>query len=275
MVSRQGLTYMTAAPPISVFIIAHNEEDRIARAIRSVESFADEVIVVDSGSTDQTVRRAESRGARVLVNPWPGYGAQKRFAEDQCRNDWLFNLDADEAATTSLAEEIKTLAACGALERAPFWRVRIRDVFAHESGPAAWAYGYNQIRLYDRTKGRFSASPVHDTVRPPKGAAIAQLEGAMAHRSIRSVAFHVEKMNRYSTMQADDMAARGRRIGRWRLVTEFPLAFLKAYVLRRYALYGWWGLVISTNFAYTRFLRLAKTYEAELLAKSARQEPPE
>ncbi|WP_029058437.1 glycosyltransferase family 2 protein [Stappia stellulata] len=263
---------MTAATPISVFIIAHNEEDRIGRAIRSVESFADEVIVVDSGSTDETVRVAESLGARVLVNPWPGYGAQKRFAEDQCSNDWLFNLDADEAATDSLGREIQALSASGALFKTPFWRVRIKDVFAHEAGPAPFAYGYNQIRLYDRTKGRFSASPVHDTVRPPEGAHVAQLKAAMAHRSIRSVAFHVEKMNRYSTMQADDMAARGRRIARWRLVTEFPFAFLKAYLLRRYALYGWWGLVISTNFAYTRFLRLAKAYEAELLAKSDTQD---
>ena len=95
---------MTAATPISVFIIAHNEEDRIGRAIRSVESFADEVIVVDSGSTDDTVRIAESFGARVIANAWPGYGPQKRFAEEQCRNDWLFNLDADEAATPALAQ---------------------------------------------------------------------------------------------------------------------------------------------------------------------------
>jgi glycosyltransferase involved in cell wall biosynthesis len=263
---------MTAATPISVFIIAHNEEDRIARAICSVESFADEVIVVDSGSTDATVRVAESHGARVIANAWPGYGPQKRFAEDLCRNDWLFNLDADEAATPALAAEIRALAASGTLANAPFWRVRIRDVFAHEKQPAPWAYGYNQIRLYDRSKGRFSASPVHDTVRPPQDAGIAQLKAAMAHRSIRSVAFHVEKMNRYSTMQADDMAARGRRIARWRLATEFPFAFLKAYVVRRYALYGWWGLVISTNFAYTRFLRLAKAYEAELLARSGTED---
>lgn len=266
---------MTAATPISVFIIAHNEEDRIARAIRSVESFADEVIVVDSGSTDDTVRVAESFGARVIANAWPGYGPQKRFAEEQCRNDWLFNLDADEAATPALAAEVKALAAGGALQTAPFWRVRIRDVFAHESEPAPWAYGYNQIRLYDRSKGRFSDSPVHDTVRPPQGAGIAQLKAAMAHRSIRSVAFHVEKMNRYSTMQAEDMAARGRRIARWRLLTEFPFALLKAYVVRRYALYGWWGLVISTNFAYTRFLRLAKAYEAELLAQSETRGTPQ
>lgn len=255
---------MSTQQPISVFIIARNEADRIARAIESVGGFAEEVIVIDSGSTDDTCGVAESLGARVIHNAWAGYGAQKRFGEDQCRNDWIFNLDADEAASPALAAEIRELLASGRLGQADFWRVRIKDVFAHERGAAPWAYGYNQIRLYDRRRGRFSESTVHDTVRPPKGARLGQLKAPMEHRSIRSIAFHVEKMNRYSTMQAEDMAARGRRIGRWRLATEFPLAFLKAYLLRRYALYGWWGLVISTNFAYTRFLRVAKVYEAEL-----------
>ncbi|QGZ36150.1 glycosyltransferase family 2 protein [Stappia indica] len=249
---------------ISVFIIAHDEADRIARAIDSVAGFADEVVVVDSGSTDGTQEIARAHGARVIENAWPGYGPQKRFAEDQCRNDWIFNLDADEAATPALAREIAQLAASGALTAASFWEVAIKDVFAHEDGPAPWAYGYIQIRLYDRRAGRFSDSPVHDTVRPPAEARPARLKGAMEHRSIRSVAFHVEKMNRYSTMQAEDMAARGRRIARWRIATEFPLAFLKAYAVRRYALYGWWGIVISVNFAYTRFLRLAKAYEQDL-----------
>lgn len=255
---------MSERPAISVFIIARDEADRIGRAIDSVARFADEVIVIDSGSSDGTHAVAEAHGARVLVNAWPGYGAQKRFGEDACANDWIFNLDADEAATPELASEIVALRDGDGLAAADFWRVRIKDVFAYEDGPAPWAYGYNQIRLYDRSKGRFSASPVHDTVRPPDGARMGQLKAAMAHRSIRSIAFHVEKMNRYSTMQANDMAARGRRMARWRLVTEFPLAFAKAYLLRRYALYGWWGLVISTNFAYTRFLRLAKAYEREL-----------
>lgn len=259
---------MDGTQPISVFIIARDEADRIGAAIDSVAAFADEVVVVDSGSADDTCAVAAARGARVLVNPWPGYGPQKRFAEEACRNDWLFNLDADEAATPELVAEILALRSGGGLARAPFWRVRIRDVFAHERAPAPWAYGYNQIRLYDRRVGRFSASPVHDTVRPPAGARLGQLKGAMAHRSIRSVAFHVEKMNRYSTMQAADLAARGRRLGGWRLVTEFPLAFLKAYLVRRYALYGLWGIVISVNFAYTRFLRVAKAYERELAERA-------
>lgn len=253
--------------PLSVFIIARNEADRIADTIRSVKDWVDEVIVIDSGSVDATVAVAEAEGARVVFNAWPGYGPQKRFGEDQCRNDWLFNLDADEVVTPGLAEEIRALMGADGHLAADGWRVMIRDVYAHEDEPASWAYGYHQIRLYDRRRGRFSASTVHDTVRPEPGARLADLMGIVAHHSIRSLTFQVEKYNRYSTMQVTDMRARGRSLPRWRLLTEFPFAFLKAYVARKYMRYGWWGLILSLNYAHARFLRVAKAYEAELLAK--------
>jgi hypothetical protein len=110
---------------------------------------------------------------------------------------------------------------------------------------------------------------VHDAVQAPKGAAVGQFRGAVAHRSIRSLAFAVEKMNRYTGLQAADMAARGRRPGLLRLAAEFPVAFLKAYLLRRFALRGRWGLIWSVTYAYRRFLRLAKLHEAALMAEAA------
>ncbi|PVB59448.1 glycosyltransferase family 2 protein [Labrenzia sp. 011] len=260
---------MTDCLPLSVFIIARDEADRISRAIESVTGWADEVIVIDSGSTDNTVAVAESLGARVIHNDWPGYGPQKRFGEDQCRNDWLLNLDADEEVTPELRAEIQAKFADGSYRDADGWRVMIRDLYAHESAPAPWAYGYHQIRLYDRRKGRFSTSSVHDTVRPEEGATIASLKGIMAHRSIRSLDFQVAKYNRYSGMQVEDMRARGRKLPRWRLLSEFPVSFLKAYFVRRYLKYGWWGFILSVNYAHARFLRVAKAYEAELLEKRA------
>ncbi|MBO0345767.1 glycosyltransferase family 2 protein [Roseibium sp. CAU 1637] len=253
--------------PLSVFIIAKDEADRIGRAIASVHEWADEVIVIDSGSTDGTQDIAAELGATVIFNPWPGYGPQKRFGEDQCRNDWLLNIDADEEVTPELRSEIEALFADNQHLKADNWRIMIRDVFAHEDTPADWAYGYHQIRLYDRRKGRFSASTVHDTVRPQTGTRSADLQHPMAHRSIRSLEFQVGKYNRYSDMQVADMQARGRKLPRSRLLSEFPLAFLKAYIIRRYCRYGWWGLVLSVNYAHARFLRVAKAYEAELLDK--------
>jgi glycosyltransferase involved in cell wall biosynthesis len=255
-------------PALSAFIIALDEADRIGAAIESLRGIAEEVVVVDSGSTDGTPEIAERLGARVIHRPWTGYGPQKRAGEDACRHDWLINLDADEALTPALAAEIAARAADGSLWRTPFWRMRIRDVFPHEDEPGPFAYGYNQIRLYDRRAGRFADSPVHDAVQAPKGAAVGQFRGAVAHRSIRSLAFAVEKMNRYTGLQAADMAARGRRPGLLRLAAEFPLAFLKAYLLRRFALRGRWGLIWSVTYAYRRFLRLAKLHEAALMAEA-------
>ncbi|MEQ8781119.1 MAG: glycosyltransferase family 2 protein [Roseibium album] len=261
---------MTNRLPLSAFIIARNEADRISRPIRSVIDWVDEVIVIDSGSTDDTIAVAEKLGARVVHKDWQGYGPQKRCGEDQCRNDWLLNLDADEEVTEDLATEIRAKFSDNSYRDADGWRIMIRDMYAHETEPAPWAYGYNQIRLYDRRKGRFSDSSVHDTVRPVDGATIANLSGIMAHRSIRSLDFQVDKYNRYSGMQVEDMRTRGRKLPRSRLLTEFPVSFFKAYFVRKYRKYGWWGFILSMNYAHARFLRVAKAYEAELLAGKQR-----
>jgi len=261
---------MTTKLPLSVFVIAKNEADRIGQTISSVVEWVDEVIVIDSGSTDGTPEIAYEHGARVLHNDWQGYGPQKRFGEDQCRNDWLLNLDADEVVTPELRDEIIALMNSGSHEGAGGWRIMIRDVYPHERGPATWAYGYHQIRLYDRRQGRFSVSSVHDTVRPYEGTAINSLENIIAHRSIRSLDFQVSKYNRYSNMQVADYRRSGRKLPKWRLLTEFPFAFFKAYFLRRYRKYGWWGLILAVNYAHARFLRLAKVHEAELRDRQPR-----
>ncbi|MEJ8473656.1 glycosyltransferase family 2 protein [Roseibium algae] len=259
---------MTSPLPVSVFIIAKDEADRIGQTILSVSDWVDEVIVVDSGSTDGTVAVAEKHGAKVMHNDWQGYGPQKRFAEDLCRNTWLLNLDADEEVTPALREELQGMFKDEQYKQADCWRIMIRDMFAHEAAPASWAYGYHQIRLYDRRKGRFSRSTVHDTVRPEPGASIKSVQQIIAHRSIRSLDFQVGKYNRYSNMQVADLRERGRRLPKRRLLTEFPAAFLKAYFLRRYCRYGWWGLILSVNYAHARFLRVAKAIEAELMDQS-------
>lgn len=247
---------------ISVFIITLNEADRIAGAIKSVGTVASEVIVIDSGSTDGTQDLARKLGARVIQHDWNGYGLQKRFGEDQCEHDWILNLDADEALTTKLTQEIM------AITEQPLqydaYRVYIADVFPHEDAPAAHAHGYWQIRLYNKQVGRFDPSPVHDAVQMPDGARIGTLSGWVEHRSQRSLTFAIEKMNRYSTMQRDDYITRGRWFKKSRLITELPLSFLKSYFLRRGYRYGWWGVVHATTYAISRFLRVAKIYEATL-----------
>jgi len=250
---------------LSVFIIAKDEADRIGEAITSVISFCDEVIVVDSGSNDNTVSVAKAAGAQVTHQDFLGYGPQKRFAEKLCRNDWVLNIDADEPLTKAAQDEIKALCVSGEVTQHACWRIPIKTVYPHEKEPAFWAFNYNQIRLYDRRKSGFKESTVHDAVLPGEGVSVGQLKGAIAHRSHRDINFQVEKFNRYAEMQVLDLASRGRRLPRWRLITEFPLAFLKAYFIRRHCLYGFWGLSLSVSYAYSRFLRVAKFHEAELM----------
>ena len=252
--------------PLSVFMITLNEEDRITQSIQSVVDWVDEVIVVDSGSTDRTVELAEDLGAKVVHHDWSGYGAQKRYGEDLCRNDWLLNIDADEEITSDLRDEI--IALFDPLPKTDICKLEIVDIYPHLGEAKSWAYGYWQYRLYNRTKGRFSSSSVHDTVRPDPAADILILKGKVNHRSFKDIDFAVRKMNRISSMQRDDMLERQRGIPAWRLVTEFPFAFFKGYFLRKHCLYGLWGFVLAYNYAFSRFLRVAKMYEADLTKKA-------
>ncbi|NQU21542.1 MAG: glycosyltransferase family 2 protein [Candidatus Nealsonbacteria bacterium] len=255
---------MTAEPttpclPISVFIIAKDEADRIAEAIESVRDWADEVIVIDSGSSDETVAVAQRAGAQVLFHPWQGYGMQKRFGEESCRNDWLLNLDADERVTPELAREVRALFTAELPAEAAY-RIKISEVYAHEKRPSRWAYTLDPIRLYDRRCGRFKTSPVHDRVAMERGK-VGKLRHRVLHYSIRSLSHYLAKVNSYTDMQAADFIARGKRLSRLRLLIELPATFFKAYFLRKNVFLGTYGLIISVSYAYYRFIRLAKVYE--------------
>lgn len=254
--------------PISVFIIARNEADRIARPIRAVRDWAGEVLVVDSGSTDVTRDIARELGARVLENAWPGYGLQKRFAEDHCANDWLLNLDADEEPSPELCREIRALFAAGGPE-CDAYEIPIADVFPHEEKPSPHAYTLNPVRLYRKDKGRYAPSPVHDRVQLATGARTGRLAGLVHHRSIRSLGDEIRKLNDYTDLQAADLRTRSRRLSATRLPFEFPTAFLKAYFGRGHWRRGSYGFLLAMNYAIYRHLRLAKHLEYRLADKEA------
>jgi glycosyltransferase involved in cell wall biosynthesis len=250
---------MTGNLPISAFIIAHNEADRIGRAIASVRGLADEVIVINSGSSDATVNVSESAGARVVYNDWPGYGLQKRFGEEQCRHRWLLNLDADEELTPELAAEIRNRFAAGEPEVAGFV-LRIRDLLPGETKLAPFAHTNYALRLYNRTKARFSESPVHDSVIVREGETL-MLDHPMLHRSFRSIAHALEKINSYSSVQAANLRDKEIPFPVIRLCIEFPIAFFKTYFLRGYILRGWRGFIYSAIYSFGRFIRIAKYLE--------------
>jgi glycosyltransferase involved in cell wall biosynthesis len=247
--------------PTSIFIITFNEADRIGRTIEAIRDLSDDIVVVDSGSTDGTQEIATSLGARVIQHGWQGYGLQKRFAEDQCRHEWLFNLDADEVVDEYLKSSIRGLFK----DHVPMpavYRVKSLHLIPGETKPSSFAYADCPVRLYHRTIGRFSTSSVHDRVQVSKNIVAKQLEGVIFHFSLRSLGSQLNKFNNYTDDLVNDLLRRNVVIPRWRIILEFPLAFTKAFFGRRYFGYGMYGYLMAINYAMFRHLRMAKYYES-------------
>jgi glycosyltransferase involved in cell wall biosynthesis len=259
--------------PLSVFVIARNEGDRIGRTLRAVRGLSDDVIVVDSHSTDDTREVAAAEGARVVVNDFHGYGPQKRFAEDLCRHTWLLNIDADEVIPPDLAQEIRGLFARGEPDKDAYG-IRIAEIFPGEKAPHRFAYALAPVRLYRKDRGRYSASTVHDRVDLQPGARVGRLRGTIHHFSVRSLGHQMDKLNAYTSAQVADLDTRGESISVARLVLEFPANFIKAYIGRRHALRGVYGFMTAMNFAFYRYLRAAKYFENKLKREAEGDERP-
>jgi glycosyltransferase involved in cell wall biosynthesis len=253
--------------PISVFIIARNEADRIPLAIASVRDWVDEVHVIDSGSEDNTVKVATALGAQTHFRAWTGYGPQKVHGESLCRNDWLLNIDADEEISPALRDEILALFSAG--PRHVAYTVPILPLYNFQTTANRWTAHHHPVRLYRKSCAGFKDSTVHDTVVVHDGA-IGRLRGMVNHRSFRSITHHVDKVNFYSNAQAEDRFAKGRNPSLFELLLTPPLAFLKSFLLRREFVNGVDGVVVSYMYAFQRFIRLAKTRERFQLARKQR-----
>lgn len=253
---------------ISVFIIAKDEADRIWRTIDSVKQWVDEVIVIDSGSGDDTVAVSESLGARVVFNAWQGYGPQKVFGEGQCRNDWLLNLDADEEISPELGTEICTLFANGSPAAVAF-TLPILPLYPFQDKGHRWTAFHHPVRLYRKSMAGFKDSPVHDSVEVHEGS-VGHLKGMVIHRSFRSLTHHVDKANEVSSLRAQDLIKKNRNPSAFSLLLIPFLAFLKSYLLRREFVNGVDGIVVSHMYAFQRFIRLAKARELHHLARKGK-----
>lgn len=256
---------MTTRPPISVFIIARDEADRIGLTIDSVKDWVDEVIVIDSGSQDETVAVSESLGARVVFNAWRGYGPQKVFGEGLCRNDWVLNLDADEEISPELGEEIRALFQRGQPAEVAC-TLPILPLYPFQETGHRWTAFHHPVRLYRKQFAGFKDSPVHDSVVVHEGR-VGHLKGMVIHRSFRSLSHHVDKANFASTARAQDLFQKGRNPSGLSLLIIPFLAFLKSYFLRREFVNGIDGIVVSHMYAFQRLIRLAKARELHRLAR--------
>lgn len=240
-------------PKVTATVITLNEAAHIEACLASL-AWADEVIVVDSGSTDGTPDRARSKGARVVVKDWPGYSNQKNFAAGEAAHDWILSVDADERVTPELANEIRQLLTT---EPGPSgYRIpRVTWHLGRWIRTTDW-YPDPQLRLYDRRRARWKAKPVHESV--AADGEVGRLANDLQHFAYRDIGHHHLTMDRYTTLAAKEMADAGRRASLFDLTIHPWAAFMRNYFLRRGIFDGIPGFIISTMNAYYVFLKFAK-----------------
>ncbi|MCC6363245.1 MAG: glycosyltransferase family 2 protein [Bryobacterales bacterium] len=238
---------------ISATIIARDEERNIARAIESLRC-CDEIVVVDSGSIDRTMEIARELGARVIESPWRGYAGQKNYATEQARYDWILSIDADEALSESLEADIWLLKKNGP-EYDAYTMPRLAQYLGKWILHSGW-YPDRKIRLYRRDKACWTGEYVHESVTVT--GTLGHLDSNLLHYTCQSFTEHLRTMDRYTTLAAEEVVARGRNIT-WRHLLLDPMwTFFRTYFVRRGYLDGMEGMAIAYMAMLYSFLKYAK-----------------
>ncbi len=238
---------------ISAAIITYNEQANIARAIESLRC-CDEVVVVDSGSSDRTTEIAANLGARVVEAPWRGYAGQKNFASEQASYDWVLSLDADEALSEALEAEIWQIKKNGPQFDA-YTMPRMARYLGRWIMHSGW-YPDRKVRLYDRRKARWTGKYVHETVHVD--GRVGHLRCNLLHYTFNSLSEHLKSMDRYTTLAAEELVARRYRVGWDDLVLDPLFTFVRTYFFRAGFLDGAEGLTIAFMASFYNFLKYAK-----------------
>ena len=247
---------MSSLPRLSVVVVTKNEEDRLRACLESV-AWADEIVVVDAESDDKTVGVAREFTDHVVVRPWPGYAAQKNAALDLATGRWALSLDADEIVSSELAADIgSVLAADGPADG---YAVPRRNIFWGRWVRHGGLYPDWQVRLFRRTRGRFGARAVHESV--TVDGRVERLSGHLEHRSYRDVSDFLARADRYATLAADEAVRAGRRARVADLAVRPLGRFLGMYVARGGFLDGWRGFLLASLYAYYVLIRSAKIWE--------------
>lgn len=242
---------------ITATVITFNEEHNIAAALESLR-WADEIIVVDSESTDHTVEIARSITNRVFVRPWPGYSAQKNFAAEQAANNWIFSLDADERVSEELKKEIEQIKRGAEPTAAAFEMARSTFYLGRWIKHSGWRPDYKR-RLYNRNRARWKGSYVHETLEIDGD--VQRIAGNILHYTVRDAAEHHLRMDRYTTLAAEEAHTCGESASLVTLLLSPALVFVRSYVLKLGFLDGVPGLAIARFAAQYDFLKKLKLWE--------------
>ena len=244
--------------PVSACIITLNEEDRLGACLDSLD-WCDEVLVVDSHSSDGTRELAAARGARVVERDWPGHVAQKEFAIRDAKHDWVFCIDADERVDATLRRAIES-ARDGGFDGVTGYEVsRVSRYLGRWIRHGTW-YPDWKLRLFDRRRGGWSGRNPHDHVRVE--GPVERLEGELLHEPYRHFEDHLSTIESYTTIMAREMAAEGRRARFLDVIVRPPWRFFMFYVVKRGFLDGWRGLLLAYLAAHYVRLKYAKLWVA-------------
>ncbi|HEV3469005.1 MAG TPA: glycosyltransferase family 2 protein [Pyrinomonadaceae bacterium] len=248
---------------ITATIITFNEAENIREACASV-AWADEVLVVDSHSTDSTREAARRAGARVVARDWPGFAEQKQFAADAATHEWVFSLDADERVSEELRAEVEALRAAAPAGLADGYRVPRRSFYMGRWIRGGGWYPDYQLRLYRRDRGRWAGAYVHESVKLDEGARTGTLRGDLLHYSVRDASHHHRMIGeRYAPLAARQMFEAGRRTSPLKIALAAPAAFLRSYLLKAGFRDGLPGLAIASFAAHHAFLKNLLLWEMQ------------
>jgi glycosyltransferase involved in cell wall biosynthesis len=240
---------------ITATIITLNEADNIRAACESV-AWADEILVVDSESTDNTREIAASCGARVIVNPWPGFSRQKQFAVDQASHEWIFSLDADERVSPELRSAIDEVRVKSDHQLADGYRVPRRAFYMNRWIRGGGWYPDYQLRLFNRSRGRWRDRVIHESVVMEEGARVEILRGDLLHYSMRDSDHHRQMIEeRYAPLGAEQMFREGKRTSALQSSVAGPAAFIRSFILKGGFRDGRAGLTIARMAAYHASLK--------------------
>ncbi len=248
---------------ISATIITFNEEANIRAACESV-AWADEVIVVDSRSTDETCAIAEECGAKVIQRDWPGFAAQKQFAVEQSAFDWIFSLDADERVSEPLQREIELLKAGSNDNLADGYLVPRRSYYLGRWIKGGGWYPDLQLRLFRKSKGGWNARVIHESVKMNAGTRLERLRGDLLHYSVRDATHHHRMIGeRYAPLAAEQMLSEGRKTSAAKIAAAAPSAFIRSFLLKGGWRDGIAGLSIASFAAHHAFLKHVMLWEKQ------------
>lgn len=242
---------------ISATVITFNEEHNIAEALESL-GWADEIILVDRESSDRTVEVARQYTDRVFLREWQGYSAQKNFAAVQAQNDWIFSLDADERVSPNLAAEIAHLKQEPEPDIAGFEMPRLTFYLGRWIKHSGW-YPDRKIRLYDRRRGRWRGDYVHEALEVD--GPVRRLSGEILHYTVRDASEHHTRLDRYTTLAAEQAHVNGKRASIASVVLSPIAAFIRSYLFKLGFLDGVQGFIIARFAAHYAFLKNLKLRE--------------